>query len=97
MEGGDRDDARGVVTVMSRPGCHLCEKVIAALQGLAPGSGFELRVVDIDKDPRLHERYWLEIPVVQVEGRAVFDARDMDLRGGYVKKLEALFGRRSSA
>lgn len=81
-----------MVTVMSKPGCHLCEKVIGALDALAASRGFELKVVDIEKDQRLHDAYWLEIPVVQVDGRNVFEAKDMDPRGDYVKRLEALVG-----
>lgn len=92
MNVGSQAVGRKVVTVMSKPGCHLCEKVIGALHALASSRGFELRIVDIENDPRLHEMYWLEIPVVQVDGRDVFGARDMDARGEYLKRLEVLVG-----
>ena len=51
------------LTVYSRPQCHLCELLLAELQQLAAGRA-EVRVVDIDADPGLQERYWLRIPVV---------------------------------
>ena len=61
-----------VVTLYTRPGCHLCDEAreaILALRGeLAP---FELREVDIDSDDALHARYLERIPVVEVDGEVV--------------------------
>ncbi len=51
------------LTVYSRPQCHLCELVLEELLQVAGGQA-EVRVVDIDTDPVLQERYWLRIPVV---------------------------------
>ena len=61
-----------VVTLYSRPGCHLCDEAreaIAALQGELPP--FELREVNIDEDDQLHARYLELIPVVEVDGQLV--------------------------
>ena len=61
-----------VVTLYSRPGCHLCDEAreaIAALQGELPP--FELREVNIDEDDALHARYLERIPVVEVDGELV--------------------------
>jgi glutaredoxin len=52
------------LTLLARPGCHLCE---LALQGLAPVAakfGTDLRQVDVDTDRKLRERYGNNIPVV---------------------------------
>jgi glutaredoxin len=58
-----------VVTLYTRPGCHLCDEARDAILSL--GGGFELREVDIDGDDELHARLLERIPVVEVDGRVV--------------------------
>ena len=55
----------------TRKGCHLCDDAHAELvrHGLTP------RVVDIDQDPELAERYTDCVPVVWIEGRERFRGR----------------------
>jgi hypothetical protein len=55
-----------VLTVYSRPGCHLCDDLIAELTGLVEGRA-TIEVVDISADEELHDRYFLEIPVLKHE------------------------------
>ncbi len=50
-------------TLYSRPGCHLCEVMLAALEPLLAGRG-SVSVVDIDGDPGLRARYGRRIPVL---------------------------------
>lgn len=59
------------VTLYTRTGCHLCEDAHALLvrHGLRP------RLVDIDADPALRERYNLCVPVVEIDGRERFRGR----------------------
>ncbi len=78
------------VTVISKEGCHLCEKVIEALNSLSRRYALEVIVLDIDDDPQLHDRYWLSIPVVRIDGKDVFDAKDMVETADYVGSLERL-------
>lgn len=78
------------VTVISKSGCHLCEKVLTALDSLSSRYDIELKVVDISDDPALNDRYWLDVPVVQIDGRDVFDARAMGSGEDYARKLELL-------
>ena len=59
-----------VVTVYSRPGCHLCDEAKDAIAELA-GNEIELREVDIEADERLLKAYLERIPVVEIEGREV--------------------------
>jgi len=64
----------GVVTVLtlySRPGCHLCEEMKAVVQrvGRAAGAPVAVEEIDISTDPDLEARYGLEIPVLLVDGR----------------------------
>jgi Glutaredoxin-like domain (DUF836) len=82
------------VVVISKPGCHLCEEVIGAIESLPPGLGLELEVLDILQDGRLHDQYFLRIPVVRVDGLDVFEAHDMVRGGDLSRRLEALLAKR---
>ncbi len=60
------------VTVYTRPGCHLCQEAIAAIEEIrTQGVRFKLREVDIEGDDELHARYLERIPVVLVGGDQV--------------------------
>jgi glutaredoxin len=63
-----------VVTVYSRPGCHLCEQALAEIVALhGEGYRFELVEVDIESDDLLLRRMLERIPVVEVDGAVVSD------------------------
>ena len=57
-----------VVTVYSRPQCHLCEEAVGVLAGLQAELGFELRQRDITTDEALHRAYFERVPVVLLDG-----------------------------
>jgi len=57
------------LTLMSRPGCHLCEEMRREVDALLSGEAHEWDVVDVDSDPDLARRYGDEIPVLFVNGR----------------------------
>ncbi len=56
--------------MFGKEGCCLCEDAKEALT--AAGVGF--REVDITRDPGLLQEYGITIPVVEVDGVAVFQA-----------------------
>ena len=61
-----------VLTLYSRPGCHLCDdarRMVGRL--LDEGYGFELREVDIDSDDRLLRTLLERIPVIEIDGEVV--------------------------
>jgi len=61
-----------LVTVYSRPECHLCAEAIEALVALhAEGYRFELHEVDIESEELLLRRMLEKIPVVEVDGTVV--------------------------
>jgi hypothetical protein len=61
-----------VVTLYTRPGCHLCDQARDVILSLRDSIGpFELREIDIDGDPELHARLLERIPVVEVDGEQV--------------------------
>ena len=68
----------------------MCEKVADALTALSARYDLEVRVLDIRDDPKLHDRYWSVIPVVQIDGKDVFDARDLGPMPDYMRKMELL-------
>ncbi|MCC5866951.1 MAG: glutaredoxin family protein [Gammaproteobacteria bacterium] len=52
-----------LLTLYSRPGCHLCELMLEAVLPRIRGRA-EIRVVDIDEDPDLRVRYGHLVPVL---------------------------------
>lgn len=76
------------VVVYSRAGCHLCDVVKETLAEMEGQADFQWRVVDIDADAVLREKYNEEVPVVFIDGRKAFKYR-MDGR----QFLRALAGR----
>jgi glutaredoxin len=57
-----------LLTVYSKPDCHLCDDAMAALRRLQGELGFALEERDITADEALHRAYFERIPVVAVDG-----------------------------
>jgi len=82
-----------VVTIYSRPGCHLCEEAKSVI--LASGCrNLSVEEINIDEDPALRERYQYDIPVVFINGIKAFkhsvDAREFKRK---LKRLGKTEGR----
>ena len=62
-----------VVTLYSRPGCHLCDEMKAIIAQVLPSEQtlVTFSEVDISTDPELERKHGLEIPVLMVDGRKV--------------------------
>ena len=58
-----------VLTIYSRPGCHLCDEMKAVVQRAARSAPMTVEEIDISLDTELDERYGLEIPVLMVNGK----------------------------
>jgi len=60
-----------LLTLYSRPGCHLCDEMKAVVQRAARSSAAPVRIdeIDISTDPDLEARYGVEIPVLLIDGR----------------------------
>jgi glutaredoxin len=52
------------LTVLARAYCHLCEELIAALKQFQGRYSFEIEVIDVDRDPRLEEKWGDKVPVL---------------------------------
>jgi glutaredoxin len=62
-----------LVTVYSKPDCHLCVDAMAALRRLQAELGFTLEERDITSDEGLLRAYFERIPVVTLDGEELFD------------------------
>jgi hypothetical protein len=52
------------LTLYSRAGCHLCERMVHDVMILQQQHVFQVLVVDIDCDPKLRERYNERVPLL---------------------------------
>lgn len=62
-----------VLTLYSRPGCHLCDEMKAVVQRAvrAAAGPAAIEEIDISTDPALEARYGLEIPVLMLQGKKI--------------------------
>jgi len=60
-----------ILTLYSRPGCHLCDEMKAVVQraSQAVDAPIAIEEIDISTDPELEARYGLEIPVLLMDGK----------------------------
>ncbi|GHD93873.1 thioredoxin family protein [Streptomyces naganishii JCM 4654] len=56
------------VTLVRKPGCHLCDDAQAVVEKVCADLGVPWEKKDITEDRELHDRYWEQIPVVLVDG-----------------------------
>jgi hypothetical protein len=56
------------ITLLGKPGCHLCDDARLVIQRVAADTGAGWREVDIMSDPELQAKWWDEIPVTLVDG-----------------------------
>jgi hypothetical protein len=62
---------RHVLTVYSKPDCHLCELAKEVLRRVAQRAEFFLEEVNISQNPELLARYGHDIPVILLDGREI--------------------------
>jgi glutaredoxin len=56
------------VTLLGKPGCHLCDDARVVIERVTADVGVEFTEVDITTDPALQEKWWDQIPVTLVDG-----------------------------
>ena len=56
------------ITLIGKPGCHLCDEARAVIVQVADEVGVDWEERSILDDPALKETYWEQIPVVLVDG-----------------------------
>jgi len=76
------------IVVYSKDGCHLCERALAKLEDLSKDHEFQLTTFEISNERKIFEKYVLSIPVVELDGRVVFQASDITAPGDIEIELE---------
>jgi glutaredoxin len=66
---------QAVVTIYSKPGCHLCEVAKANILAAGCDDQFRLEEVNIEEDAYLKTRYQYDIPIILINGIKVFKHR----------------------
>jgi glutaredoxin len=56
------------VTLLSKPGCHLCEDARVVIEAVTAELGETFVELDITTDDELYTRWWEQIPVTLVDG-----------------------------
>jgi hypothetical protein len=59
----------------SRPGCGLCEELLAELAAVPAAHGYPIDVVDVDSDDAARVRFGHKIPVLLFAGELVCHGR----------------------
>jgi len=62
-----------LLTVYSKPDCHLCAEATSKLRELQAELGFALEERDISTDDALLRAYFERIPVVALDGEELFE------------------------
>lgn len=57
------------VTLIGKPGCHLCDDARTVIEQVCDQTGDRWRELSIEEDPVLYDEHWERIPVVLVDGR----------------------------
>ncbi len=65
------------ITFYTRVDCHLCEQAFAIVERIRGACGFELEVVDLDRQASAEKRaaYDWEVPVIELDGRKIMKLR----------------------
>lgn len=62
-----KEPAERVVTLVGKPGCHLCEDARAVVAAVCEETGASWVEKDITEGEELHKEYWEQIPVVLID------------------------------
>jgi glutaredoxin len=65
---GDPPPAGSRITLLGRPGCHLCDDARAVIERVAGELGIAWEEHDITASPDEMREYWDKIPVTFVDG-----------------------------
>ncbi|HEY9440315.1 MAG TPA: glutaredoxin family protein [Streptomyces sp.] len=63
-----KDPRDRVVTLVGKPGCHLCDDARLVVRTVCEETGAAWVEKDITQDEALYKEYWEQIPVVLIDG-----------------------------
>jgi hypothetical protein len=64
-----------VLTLVGKPGCHLCEEMRTVVLRVLTGTAIELLELNVEDDAALEARYVFEIPVLLLDGQEILRYR----------------------
>ncbi|MFB7665779.1 glutaredoxin family protein [Kitasatospora sp. NPDC056138] len=64
-----KNPADRTVTLIGKPGCHLCDDARETILRVTAETGASFEEKDITQDPELYRSYAEQIPVTLVDGR----------------------------
>jgi glutaredoxin len=56
------------LTLLTRPGCHLCDEAKDAMARIAAATGEAWKEIDITGDVELEQEYGIRLPVILLDG-----------------------------
>lgn len=62
------------VVLYTKPGCHLCEQALAAVNELRSEFSITVAEINIELDPGLYKKYFDQIPVLIIDQRTTLAA-----------------------
>lgn len=62
------------VVLYTKPGCHLCEQALAAVNELRSEFSIVVAEINIELDPGLYKKYFDQIPVLIIDQRTTLAA-----------------------
>ncbi|MER0241458.1 glutaredoxin family protein [Streptomyces sp. HSW2009] len=65
---GRKNPADRTVTLIGKPGCHLCDDAQQVIEKVCAELGAAWEKKDITEDEELYRKYWEQIPVILVDG-----------------------------
>nr|WP_269329471.1 glutaredoxin family protein [Kineosporia babensis] len=84
------------ITLIGKPGCHLCDDARLIVKKIADETGTEWKELSILEHPDLAETYWEQIPVVLVDGaQHTYWRVDEDRLRTALTRRRGLFSRRN--
>lgn len=60
--------AMTTITLLGKPGCHLCDDAREVIARVAADLGVSWEELDITRDEELQREYWEQIPVTLING-----------------------------
>jgi glutaredoxin len=66
---GRKSPAEHTVTLIGKPGCHLCDEAREVVRRVTAELGVRWEELDITQDEELQRKYWEQIPVTLVDDR----------------------------
>jgi hypothetical protein len=59
------------ITLIGKPGCHLCDDQRAVIEAVAAETGASWEELLVTDSLELADEYWLEVPAVLVDGKKI--------------------------